>query len=843
MLELQWRLQEICLSTYKLDRSEYKEADILTKSKRETFEKYVVNLTGGNPNSCLIKIGKQKIRCLIDSGSSTSLISYKFYNSLQNKPKLHSSSAYIESYSGNSLDVKGKVTLKFSMKGLHLEHTFMVVQGANRNMLLGDDWLTSNAVRLYFDLGCLRVKGVYIPLVADIHVNSICRLAKSITLAPNCSYVTYAKVKRNQNYSEYMVNSLDEHCIAGQPGIELSDTVVRVKNDSRKILLGVTNYTNRYIKLDNGTVLGMIKPIGDDIQIETVNHIRSNQNKTCEKEMADLPSQDGIKSQIHTDESHRSIVENLVLNNLDVFAFKDSDVLECDLVQMKIELTDETPFKIRPYRLSPDDQKTVDKAVREWESSGIISRSRSPFNSSAVVVSKKDGSRRVCIDFRKLNSRTKPYVFPLAQIDDVLSKLGGANYISIFDLKSGFFAVGIEPSSRDYTAFSCSRGSFRFNRAPFGLRNSTSFFCEMMSLALDGLEDFCSFYMDDIIVWSKTLQEHIDHINKLFTAIRKHKLKLSLKKCQFLKAESNHLDFIVSPKGVKADPQKVDAIKNLAPPTNVKECRGFIAMCSYYRRFVPNFAKISEPIVALTKKHARFKWDEQCQAAFDYMKESLTVIPLLSHVNPNEKFILYTDASNTCIGAVLVQEHKDGDEIYEKPCYFLSHKLSKCQIKWATVEKECYAIYYALERLHHWVSCSQIICKTDHAPLKYLLTSRFKNRKIASWQMTIAEYNIDIQYLQGKKNCIADLMSRRPNIHVDSRDNTVRQDDMQVDMQVDEVTEVHFDPSKHVQPQFPLYDLDEKPKLVELDTYAEQQTDANIVNLIQNLDMGNFRKT
>ena len=145
-----------------------------------------------------------------------------------------------------------------------------------------------------------------------------------------------------------------------------------------------------------------------------------------------------------------------------------------------------------------------------------------------------------------------------------------------------------------------------------------------MTLALDGLDDFCSFYMDDIVVRSKSLDEHIRHINQLFERIRKHKLKLSLKKSQFMKAESNHMGFIVSPKGVRSDPLKVESIHTLAPPTNVKEC-------SYYRRFVPNFAKISEPIVVLTKKHARFKWTEQCQKAFDLIKESLTVIPLLSY--------------------------------------------------------------------------------------------------------------------------------------------------------------------------------------------------------------------
>ena len=263
-------------------------------------------------------------------------------------------------------------------------------------------------------------------------------------------------------------------------------------------------------------------------------------------------------------------------------------------------------------------------------------------------------------------------------------------------------------------------------------------------------------------------------------------------------------------------------------------------MCSYYRRFVPKFAKISEPIVALTKKHARFKWTEQCQEAFDLMKKSLTVIPLLSYPDPNKRFILYTDASDTCVVAVLCQEYTEGEETFEKPVYFISHKLNKSQINYSTVEKECFEIMYSLERLHHWVSCSQIICKTDHMPLKYLLSSHFKNRKIASWQMNIAEYNIDIEYLPGKQNLIADLMSRRPNNHEPNEGEVPQQ---VTSHKVNVIDSSKFDPIKYVNAELPLLDLDEKPKLIDLDTYDEQQKDDSIVQLIKNLDTGKLSKS
>ena len=234
------------------------------------------------------------------------------------------------------------------------------------------------------------------------------------------------------------------------------------------------------------------------------------------------------------------------------------------------------------------------------------------------------------------------------------------------------------------------------------------------------------------------------------------------------------------------------------------------------------------------------KWTGECQKAFDFMKESLTVIPLLSYSDPNKRFILYTDTSDTCVGAVLCQEYTEGEETFEKLVYFISNKSNKSQINYSTDEKECFGINYSLERLHNWVSCSQIICKTDHMPLKYLLSSHFKNRKIASWLMTIAEYNIDIEYLPGKQNLIADLMSCLPNNHAPDEREVPQQT---TSHKVNVIDSSKFDPTKYVNPELPFSDLDDKPKLTDIDTYDEQQKDDSIVQLIKNLDTGKLSKS
>ena len=797
----------------------------------------------------MVNIQKHKVRTLLDSGSQCCLMSAGFYKSLKERPTLKKCNANLQSVNSGQLTTLGKVHLNFDIKGVKLSYDFFVVEGINRCLIFGDDWMTDNGVRIYFDLGLIRIKGVYAPLLTDKHVSSVVRLVRGITLRPNTTYAINARVKRSSDYnkdSECMVSSLENGIILNEPGVEIKDSVIKLSS-SNKFIVEISNHNNRCIRLKKGRILGQLEVI-DNINVSAVNN--NTQNKSGHSQVRQNVNKQEILSQIHTDSQYRSTVENLVQNNLDCFAFSESDIVPSDLVTMKIELTDETPFKIRPYRAAVDDQKAIDKTVSEWLSAGIVSRSRSPFSSSVVVVNKKDGEKRVCVDFRKLNAVTKAYVVRLPTIDEILSKLGGAKYISTFDLKSGFFNVPLDKKSKEYTSFTTLKGQFAFNRAPFGLRNSPSYFVELMQLALDGLDEFCTFYVDDIIVWSNSLEEHLKHINMLFERLRKHKLKLKLKKCQFMKAESNHLGFIVTSSGVKPDPEKVRAIRTLGPPTNVKECRSFVALCSYYRRFVPNFAKISEPIVALTKKYARFKWTEEAQKAFEYMKESLTVIPQLAYPDPSRRFILYTDASDTAIGSCLVQEHEEDGEVYEKPLYFLSHKLSPTQCRWSTVEKEAWAIHHSLEKLNSWISCSQILVRTDHQPLKYLLNSETGsfNRKINSWALTMASYNIDVEYLPGKQNLIADLLSRRPKSSTETAEEEKREPEPEPEkeeepLQVNHIDSSKFDPSQYLNLKPPLLDVEEKPTLTELDTKEEQKLDENITSLKKNLEAGKLNKT
>ena len=309
---------------------------------------------------------------------------------------------------------------------------------------------------------------------------------------------------------------------------------------------------------------------------------------------------------------------------------------------MQIDIGNNVPIKMKPYRTPIKNREVIDKAINEMLDADVIKRSRSPWSFPEVIVDKKDGSKRFCVDFRKLNQITKKNSYPLPLIDDILALLGKAKFFTYLDLKSGYWQVAMDEKDKEKTAFACRKGLFEFNVMPFGLSNAPAVFQELMSVVLQGCNDFATAYLDDIMVFSSTLEEHLEHLSITFGKLRQHNLKLRLKKCSFLQLETNYLSFVMSEEGIKPDEKKIEAIKSLPVPTCVREVRSFIGMCSYYRRFIPIFSQIAEPIIALTRKYAHFKWSDTHQRAFEYLKDSLTAVPLLVYPDSNKPYTLVT---------------------------------------------------------------------------------------------------------------------------------------------------------------------------------------------------------
>ncbi|XP_060071985.1 uncharacterized protein LOC132551825 [Ylistrum balloti] len=380
---------------------------------------------------------------------------------------------------------------------------------------------------------------------------------------------------------------------------------------------------------------------------------------------------------------------------------------------------------------------------------------------------------------------------------------------------------------------------------PFGLSNAPAVFSELMSIVLRGLDHMAIAYLDDILIFSPTIEEHLEHIRIVFNRLRQHDLRLKLKKCFFAQTETKYLGFTINKGGVMPDMQKVEAIRAMAAPTNVREVRGFIGCTSYYRRFIPNFSYIAEPLIALTRKYAKFKWTQECEKAFIYLKDSLTAIPYLAYPDINQPYILYTDASDRCIGACLTQS-AIGEKAFlpniknERPIYFLSHKLSDTQTRWSTIEKEAYAIHYALQKLDHYLHNAEFVIRTDHKPLKYILDSPMQNRKIQLWALSLSGYNCRVEYIPGTENTCADLLSRSPGQTTTEDDTNPNDDCPDITDKTFEIAVLNsnqFDPKDFASCEIAGdADIDiQSPTLLDLDMRQEQPKDETIADLIQKL--------
>jgi hypothetical protein len=732
-----------------------------------------INIAGGN-STCTISIGNTRMRSLVDTGARVSLMNRTIYQSLANRPRLKSSNLCLQTVNGESMPVDGRVNIRFTIGSKSIQQAFYIVPNLNRNIILGQDWLVDNGVRLYYDLGGMKIGKQYVPLESDIHVSAALLAKQETVLRPQHSTICMAKIQVDPSRTScrlFQVSAADTGFITSEPGLLVCNTVVEL-HQARTVPIMIVNQTNKTFRLRRGEVLATAESMLEQNLVDFKREVGQVKNS----EMGQTKNSLNIDPKdISAPPEYQERVTKLIYNNSDVFAATDAELDHTDTVKMRIDTGDHPPIKLKPYRTPLNKRETVDKAVDDMLEAGIISRSRSPWSFPVVIVDKKDGSKRFCVDFRQLNAITKAISFPLPVIDDILALLGKSNWFTSLDLRGAYWQILMDDADKEKTAFACFKGLFEFNVLPFGLSGAPGVFSELMSIVLEGLE-FAIAYLDDILIFSETLEEHMRHIQIVMDRLREHHLKLKLKKCSFLQSETSYLGFKIGKDGVKPNPEKVQVIRSLPVPRTVKDVRSFIGAASFYRRFIPNFSEIAEPMIKLTKKYARFVWSDECQTAFEYLKESLSVVPLLAYPDTRKSYVLYTDASDTCIGACLSQPC---DELVdepipgvrnERPIYFLSHKLSPTQTKWSTIEKEAYAIHFALQKLDYYLHSAEFIIRTDHRPLKYLLESKMQNRKIQLWALGIAGYNCTIEYIPGTENTCADLLSRLPHNDVEVRD-------------------------------------------------------------------------
>ena len=452
----------------------------------------------------------------------------------------------------------------------------------------------------------------------------------------------------------------------------------------------------------------------------------------------------------------------MLIKYQDTFSRSSHDLGRTTLVEHHINLIPGTkPIKQPPYRLPLAKRREAEKEIQMMADRDLIEPSTSPFSSPAIIVPKKNGDIRFCIDYRRLNKVTIPDSQPLPHIGDCLDALGGSKWFSTLDLKSGFHQVGVAEEDRPKTAF-CIPGSglWQFKVMPFGAINSPAVFERLMEKIFAGMTyNALLIYLDDIIVYGKTFGVHLKHLEEVLERLKDSNLKLNSEKCIFFQKEVSFLGHLISEEGVRTSPEKVKCIQEWPIPTNISELRSFIGLCSYLRRFIPEFSNICKPLHILTEKGGNFEWTEKCDVAFHTLKQALISAPVLAF--PDEKageFIVDADASNVALGSVLSQV-QDGQE---KVIAYYSKCFSRTERKYCTTRKELLAIVSSIKHFHHYLYGHHFTVRSDHSSLRWLMNFNILEGQTARFLEFLSSYDFHVEHRSGVTHRNADALSRRP---------------------------------------------------------------------------------
>ncbi|GFX31289.1 retrovirus-related Pol polyprotein from transposon 17.6 [Trichonephila clavipes] len=384
------------------------------------------------------------------------------------------------------------------------------------------------------------------------------------------------------------------------------------------------------------------------------------------------------------------------------------------IIQHRINTRDHLPVAVLPYRMNPSKKEILKRQIDRLLAEGIIEECESPYASPVVLIPKPNGTFRLCIDYRNLNEITVADTYPLPRMDDLLHQAKLTPFMSTLDLRARY-QVKVHVEDQDKTAFVCPFGTYRYLRMPYGLRNAPATFQRLLNRFCNGLEDILTLpYLDDIIVLSETFEKHMFDLKVIFERLLLFKLKANREKCHFAPSRVKYLGFWITQKGIEVDPKKVASILDIPPPKNVKELQSFLQTCSWFRRYIQDFANISRPLSYLTKKKIQWQWGFDQQNAFQTLKNCLTTPPVLKLADGTQPYIIRTDASNYALGAVLFQ----GEGSDEHPIEYASRLLTSAERNYSTTEREALAVVWALKKFRGYIEGTEITVASDHQPLK-----------------------------------------------------------------------------------------------------------------------------
>ncbi|MCG8045657.1 MAG: reverse transcriptase domain-containing protein, partial [Candidatus Thiodiazotropha endolucinida] len=704
----------------------------------------------------------RSVAFLVDTGSCCTILSKSLLDRWpqETRPRLEPVNMRLVTATGESSPFLGKAEVEITLGNQKLLHEVLFADVKNDG-ILGIDFMIKHKCDVLLSKDHLVLNS---ERIACFHSSvaatpSCCRVAvlESTKLPPECEIIVKGRpLDRFDRDSTGIVEATE--CFVNRSGLIVARALVSL--EAGTVPIRILNLGEEPIFLRKNTVAAIYEPVETE-RLEKVNSLSTSGNSS-EGEAYQHIDELLLQSSSNLTESQKQSLKVLLYEYKDQFSKSSHDLGCTNLVEHTIKtIPDCKPVKLRPYRIPIAKRDFAENEIKAMAEKGLIEPSYSAWSAPAVLVPKRDGTTRFCVDYRRLNQVTIPDSHPLPRIDDTLDALGGSNWFSTLDLKSGFHQVSIAEEDRPKTAFSIpGSGLWQWRVLPFGLINSPSVFERLMERVFSGLTFLILLiYLDDIIVYSKTFDEHLQNLKLILERLKEANLKLNPKKCSLLCTKVAFLGHEVSSQGIATDPAKIRAVREWPQPRTATEVRQFVGLASYYRKFIPNFATVCKPLHKLTEKNCSLAWTESSQKAFAAIKDLLICAPILSYpLLKGQPFLLDCDASNVGIGAVLSQL-QDGEE--KVICYY-SKCLSRSERQYCTTRKELLAVVSAVKIFHHYLFGQHFTVRTDHGSLQWLM--RFKNceGQIARWIETLSAYTFTVVHRAGRVHNNADALSRRP---------------------------------------------------------------------------------
>ena len=650
-----------------------------------------------------------------------------------------------------------------------IPYDFYVLDDLSQDIIFGMNFLTSTQARIdcanhtitLFD-GMIAVNTVE---NFEKCTNTVCLTSRCV-LPPRSESIVQLSVLRPTTNSTV---SLIFEPLQPKGNQDFLMARALVCNRENSIVGRILNPTNDEIRLHAGMPVGNLVEIEPE-SITVIPDESESERETSGNNFSEFlhnhPNRktiDELGIKIQNDNllpEQRQRLIQLIEHNSDIFATSLTDLPGTHLCPHEIDTGDSLPVRQRPYRHNPVAQREIERQTQEMLDCGIIEPSTSMYNSPCLLVKKKGGEARLVIDYRALNKVTRKISYPLPVMSEIVNAMSDSqpSWFSLADLKSGYWQQPLSETSKPKTTFATHQGSYQFNFLPFGLAGSPAAFQKLMLQVFQGLTfKFLIIYVDDILIFSKTFDQHLSHLQTVFNRLRDANLRLHPKKCNFVVPEILYLGHIISPAGIAVDPSKIEILKTYPPPRNVKQVRSFLGYCSYYRRFVKNFAQIAQPLNSLLHKGKVFHWTDACQQAFEKLRTAMYTTPILAYADMNKQFILSTDASSTGLGYVLSQiDDKHG----ERPLACGGRALRDSEKNWSTTELEGLALVEAVREFHYYLANQKFLVYSDHISLSWLKEIKHRNGRLFRWSLLLQNYDMEIKYKTGKSNANADMLSR-----------------------------------------------------------------------------------